>query len=378
MRFVLLSADAHARSLARTIEQSDDHEVVLRADLAELSTARDDYDTAMIGFQPDSAKLLSAIRLLIAERKPIVLSHPVNLSVMAHYEIEMMAAEADAVIVPIWPLQRHAAFDETLADDESLGAGSGQVLSSAAGRQIRVSRSTTEQSHEGLLRLFSQDMASLRPFVGDLTSVVGLCPPGGKVLLPLNVQMKSKSGMLVQWSATAAANDIAETMTIDGTSGGAMLVLSPIASNQAVTESEGRKVYEVGAVLPVSVDALVDDLRRNGLESRRWESVTRSLELAEALEKSVRKGRLVQLSYENRGEVSAFKGTMASAGCALLVAVPVLLLVSAGLAWLARRQGWMRLADVLQWLPQGLLLLLVAFLLIQLLRFLIPATKEDD
>jgi hypothetical protein len=379
MKFLLINADPHVLSLARAIEQDEKHEITQRADIADLATAAGDYDAAVVGFQTDPAKLLSAIRLLVAERKPVVLSHPVNLSVMVHYEIEMLAADADAVVITTWPLRNHPAFDETLGSDGHGAAASGQGTSSAAGRQITVSRLTREQSQEGILRLFAQDMAGLRPFVGDLTSLVGLCPSGnGKVTLPINVQMTSTGGTLVQWSAAPAADDSAETMTIDGVLGGAVLVLSPATSPPAVPETGGRKVYEYDAAAAASIDALVKELGCGGFDHRGWETVTRSLELAEALEKSVRKGRLVQLSYESRGEVSAFKGTMASAGCALLVAAPLLLLVAAGLVWLARQQGWMRLAAALQWLPHGLLLLLVGFLLIQLLRFLIPSTKEGD
>ncbi len=379
MRFLLLRTDAHVLPLVRAIQRSETHEVVHRADLADSVAAADDFDAAIVGFQPDAAKLLSAVRWLIEQRKPIVLSHPVNLSVMAHYEIEMLAVEADAVIVPTWPLQRYAAFAETLASVASSGSNSRQITSPAAGRQIRVSRSTSEQSHEGILRLFAQDMASLRPFVGDLTNVVGLCSPGGgKAALPINVQMTSKTGTLVQWSASPSGQESAETITIDSAAGGATLVLSPASSQRTAAGSGGRRIYEYDTESAMSIDKLVDDLQSAGFDRRRWEDITRSLELAEALEKSVRKGRLVQLSYESRGEVSAFKATMVSAGCALLVAAPVLLLVSAGLVWLARKQGWTRLAAVLQWLPQGLLLLLVGFLLIQLLRFLIPGRKEDD
>ncbi|MFP6610814.1 MAG: hypothetical protein VB835_00775, partial [Pirellulales bacterium] len=109
----------------------------------------------------------------------------------------------------------------------------------------------------------------------------------------------------------------------------------------------------------------------------RWDDATRSLELAEALEKSLKKKRLVHLNYEGRGEANAFKGTMASLGCALLCGGMLLMIVTAVLSRVAEVQQWGGVSSALSVIPYLLLATLVIFLLVQLLRFVIPVKSGD-
>ena len=110
-----------------------------------------------------------------------------------------------------------------------------------------------------------------------------------------------------------------------------------------------------------------------------WRSATGSVELSEALLKSLNKGRTIQVKKEQQSESDAFKGMMASVGCGLLIAVTLLFLIAVGAIQLLEIRGGGDMAKVLlSKTPHVLLFVLVAFLLLQLLRFVIPDQHDDS
>jgi predicted dehydrogenase len=87
-----------------------------------------------------------------------------------------------------------------------------------------------------------------------------------------------------------------------------------------------------------------------------WQDEVRCLELDDAARRGVEKRRASTLDYQEANEEVGFKGTMTLAGCGLLWAVFLLLIVS-------------RFVPLVGWL---MFPLLVIFLGLQLLRFVIP------
>jgi hypothetical protein len=88
---------------------------------------------------------------------------------------------------------------------------------------------------------------------------------------------------------------------------------------------------------------------------------TRAMEVAEGVARSLRRGRTVELHYEEISEAGTFKSVMTSLGCLILLAVLVVLPVA--LAGPALGLRWT--IDLAYLIPPLLLL----FLLLQLLRF---------
>jgi xanthosine utilization system XapX-like protein len=97
-----------------------------------------------------------------------------------------------------------------------------------------------------------------------------------------------------------------------------------------------------------------------------WQDATRCLELCEAVQRSVKRRRVVPLHYEEFTEASNFKGTMAALGCGVLV-----LVVGVLVALLAFRVP-LRWPVLLVILP-----LLAIFLGLQLLRWLVPKEEKS-
>jgi myo-inositol 2-dehydrogenase/D-chiro-inositol 1-dehydrogenase len=100
-----------------------------------------------------------------------------------------------------------------------------------------------------------------------------------------------------------------------------------------------------------------------------WNDAARTVELADAIDRSLAKGRTIDLHQEEFSDVGTFKGTMASAGCGLLVVGLILVVVVALVHTLAAQAGWNRLARMLDGWPYLMLVVFGIFLLLQLLVF---------
>ena len=99
-----------------------------------------------------------------------------------------------------------------------------------------------------------------------------------------------------------------------------------------------------------------------------WTDAVRSVELVEAVERSLRRGKQVELRWDDNPEESNFKSTMTALGCGLLVFGLVAIVAAAvgqkvaeklGFVWLAARLGewpWWLLG-----IPLPIILLLALF-----------------
>jgi hypothetical protein len=97
------------------------------------------------------------------------------------------------------------------------------------------------------------------------------------------------------------------------------------------------------------------------------------MEIADSIEISLRRGRMIDIHSQQLTEHLAFKGTMAAAGCGvLLVLAPLMLAVG----WIAGQFG----VPVASYWPHALLVLLAAFLGLQLLPKLLygPLPEEQQ
>jgi hypothetical protein len=93
----------------------------------------------------------------------------------------------------------------------------------------------------------------------------------------------------------------------------------------------------------------------------RWSAACRAAELAEAAQQSLRRGRTIQLHYEEHSEQQTFKSVMAAGGCLLLMGLLLMLGIVAvvdAIAGPVRKNLWFRLWPVYVFAPIALFLLL--------------------
>jgi predicted dehydrogenase len=91
-----------------------------------------------------------------------------------------------------------------------------------------------------------------------------------------------------------------------------------------------------------------------------WQDAVRAAELDDAARRSLQRHRVSTLEYPTSTEEVGFKGTMTLVGCSLIWGIILLAVLSAWLPWL----GW------------AILPLLAVFLVLQLLRWIVPKTPQ--
>jgi hypothetical protein len=93
-----------------------------------------------------------------------------------------------------------------------------------------------------------------------------------------------------------------------------------------------------------------------------WQTAVRCQELNDAARRSVNRRRVSTLEYPEASEAVGFKGTMTMIGCGLLWGILLLLILS---VWFPQL-GW------------AIVPVLIFFLGLQLLRWLVPAPRQED
>jgi hypothetical protein len=143
-------------------------------------------------------------------------------------------------------------------------------------------------------------------------------------------------------------------------------------------DHEDRQVLQchdpAGAAVEQLAAALADADAESGAARSTWDAATRAMEVVDAVELSLEKGRTIDVYQQQLTERLAFRGTMAAAGCGLLLlgfvaAVLVTLLGGA--------EGAVGHRLLPAW-PLVLLALLALFLVMQAIPLLVQKRKGND
>jgi len=369
MNVAILGDSPFLRQLTAEYAESRDHRVVYSQPTWEnfdLGALRDlSVETLVLGVPEDDARLLRVIESIKAFEGTTLLIHPLTNAVFTAYEVERLAGDAVGKIVPLLPLlcspMARALQQAIVGIGENLFTGLGQI------ERVEMERVLETGEEQAVFEAFTQDATLLSLAVGPMNEIVAMRL--GDEPIPLNVQCASRSGGLVRWSALRSfQDDAAAHLRIEGSVGRCELRLD--ASGQwAVKAADGEQTFPVDKLMTQC--ATVSDSPAD------WRAVTHSLEVREAAEKSLKRGRLVRLNLDGRGERTAFKGTMASLGCGLLLGGLFLMIVSAFILSFSDAAGLGKFTHWISKLPWVLAGLMLLFLLIQLFALVIPRGGED-
>ena len=105
-----------------------------------------------------------------------------------------------------------------------------------------------------------------------------------------------------------------------------------------------------------------------------WEAATRSMEVVDAIELSLQKGRTIEVFQQHLTEQLAFRGTMAALGCGLLL---IVFLAAFGVALLGGAEGILEKKIAPGW-PLLLLAVLAFFLFLQAIPMLAQKSKKQE
>lgn len=303
------------------------------------------------------------LRKLIQAAVPLVVIPPVCEAIVG-FELEMIRRDVKAVVVPALTEPLHAALDD-LANWLSPKAG---VLGNI--ELIRMERALPLRRRLDVLSAFVGDAEVLRRLVGPLRR---LTASGGKAegeekpsLANVVVQAEGESGLAVRWSPVAPENFSGARLTVEGGEGRLTLHM-PLDGNWELAGPGIERSYE-RLDSAVVFEELEQAISQESAPRITWLDACRAVEAAEAIDRSLGRGRTIELYNEEHSEESSFKGIMAAGGCLILLAT-LAIFIGAGVLTVLLPPAKGSGGSYWGWLQACLLVPLGLFLAVQLLSF---------
>jgi myo-inositol 2-dehydrogenase/D-chiro-inositol 1-dehydrogenase len=391
MKLGLLGADPDALSLAREAAESGRHELVWACDLGaaepyvrgiapraaisdqwELLLVDGGIDALIVARDEDEERRADQMRKLVQARLPLLVTHPVHSSMLVYYELDMIRRESGGILIPYLPARYHPAIEQLqrLLDPASREA---QAAPLGSVEQMIVDRTLVERREGAVLRQFAADVDLVSLLCGEMNKVSAMAPAGDNAYQSLGVQLSGPGPALARWSVSPV-DDVPGARITLLTRRGKTSLWMPAESDQWRLELPGGNQAGAGENQPWrperrALEAL-EAAVGGGPAAPDWLEAARDVELAEAIQRSLKKGRTIELHNEDYTEQATFKGTMTSLGCGVLMVALVMLPVAAvaaklGFPW-ARYWAWILLA------------LLALFLALQGLRRVFPPEEKAD
>ncbi len=338
-------------------------------------------DAVLVGGQGHAA----AVRTLVQVGRPLVLSQPVELSMLWAWELEMIRQDVGGVVVPILPARLHPFIAELRQVVEGSMAGGGDL---GTLETVELDRRLPDRRRESVLENLSRDADLVRVIVGEPEKLSAFGVAADAVTWnSLTVGFSGPTLIPVRWQVSAGA-EAALGITLRGSSG-AVSVTIPDDQGQSWTWVDGRN----DRAEPVRWDAgqaILDVLERalghppaaepddNTVSPAAWADAARGIELAETVPRSLARGRAIDLHREEFSELGTFRGTMASLGCGLILAALLLVIAAAILGGVAKAIGWEFGERVAAAWPFVAIVVLAGFLLLQLLPTLVAGGRRHE
>jgi len=356
MKLALLAADAAILQVAESA-RSQGHQVFDASDGSALA------DAYLVGSSADE-RVIDELRHLIQAGMPALVAHPFSNSMLVYYELDMIRRETECSLVPFIPGAWHPAVDRMA---ELVEAGESSPIGSV--EQVIFERSLGDRGKALVVEHFARDVAVLRRVRGDITRLGAMgSPDAASPYGNLGVQMVGPGATVARWSVGPIEDEPSARLTAIGTSGKAVLHMPcdttrwRLEIRSAGGQREESFAYSAGSE---ALERLHQAISGHPVAPD-WADAARCVELAETIERSLLKGRTIELHREDFSDVGTFKGFMTSLGCGLLIAALLLIFLALIVQKIAEKAGWVRLAAFLGFWPYLLLAIFAVFLLLQL------------
>ena len=288
---------------------------------------------------------------------PVLCLHPPGPNADPYYHVALSRAETGAVVVPDLPARLHPGVAPLAKALREGSPGTSKLLRYEA----------TVARGEPLVGVaFARAVDMVRSIMGEVEAVNATGDPTGSAPTDrLVVQLRGPRGRRAEVRLEAGPSPTARlavasaegSLTLEFSAdfvGGSTLIRRSTAGSEVPTD---LGIWDAKAALLRAFAAAErgEDARPNLLDG------TRAMEVMEAAERSLRKGRTIDMIYEEMSEAGNFKSVMASTGCAVLLGTMFLYIASRmgpaiGLNW----------TEYLAWLIPPTLILFVAAQLLRL------------
>src|SRR5262245_49240406 len=377
---------AELRSFAHQVRLNESWEGLVLGSAADaVIVGRGGKDAAAEAGIDPAERRADQLRKLVQAAVPMIVVCPACEAIVG-FEIEMIRRDTKALVIPYVPFVSHESIDRLsewlLQENESLV---GKI------EQIVLEREQADRSREAVLMRLARDAALLREFIGTIQTVsasgppaaVGRDPLGPKSKEPpsltnLSVNLGGDLGITARWSVAPLSNHELGRLTIIGYRGKAVLTM-PAIGDWSLQLPDGSVSTEPANIADDAECAFSWLTRANEsnefYDPDSWLAACHDQEVAEAVDRSIARGRTIELFNEQHTEEDSFKGVMAIGGCLLLVMALGVLFVAVvveGLRLPMRSWPLWRL-----W-PFYLLVPIVAFLLLQLLQLVVKREHRSE
>jgi myo-inositol 2-dehydrogenase/D-chiro-inositol 1-dehydrogenase len=328
-------------------------------------------DLAVVG--GPLAHRAEALRRAAAEGLAILCIHPPGADSEAYYQVALSKSETGAVVVPVLPLRLHPGVVRL---QQSIATGDLGTI-----RGIRHESSANPADGDYARMVFSRMVDVVRTLIGEIDTLTASGdPPGEHPDTELVVQLRGALGRRAEIRIWSGGKESAR-LSVSGAHCSLALEYDPSFQEPArlVRRGEtpsGEQTNELESWDPLA--AIMETLSGH-LESRGPHALAeprpslddgiRAMEISEAVVRSLRRGRTIDLHYETISEESSFKSIMTSTGCVILMAA--LFILPLTLAGPALGFNWT--IYLAYFIPP----VLVVFAVCQILRFGIRGNPRD-
>jgi len=402
MKLAVLGTDADILQLAATA-RLDGHEIVWLGDVRaadaaaisrldpgltdraaqwELLLDSAKADAVLVGDGLASDELRAErVKRLATEAVPQLIIHPAFESVLPYYEVDMIRRETGAIVRHYNPVASHPITSE-LSEWVRMGHPIVGPI-----HQLTFERRVTDTSRTSVLAHLARDVELMAAAAGDVRRVSAIGPAMSDAnFAALQIQLASTHLTSLRWSVVSAAKaGTGFELTLVGERG-AVTLRGPLGTPgelhdawqlDAIGHGRDERLLDRHNAPLVAIQQLADATAAPNSELRAtmssWEAATRAMEVVDAVELSLQRGRTIEVYQQQLTERLAFRGTMAAIGCGLLlVAFAAILLVTV----LGGAEGRDRPLLIESW-PLALLAVLAFFLLLQGVPLLARKSRAD-
>lgn len=303
-------------------------------------------DAVLVGADGWTEGRADAVRALVQAGRTLLLSHPLVLSMLWYYELDMIRADSGARLIPFLPDRLHPFITRLRQRVEAGLAGTDPLGPVEA---ISMERRLADRSRPAVLAALAADVDLVRVLVGDpgrLSTLGGA--DADMAWSTLAVGFSGPDLVPVRWQVVRGGPPLGLRITLSHAHGTTSVEIPAdrgadpsVGSDSAWTwvgpPSESLAFDDGSVMLDVLHGATGDGA---GVPAAAWPDAARAVELAETVPRSLAKGRAVDLHQEEFSELGTFRGTMASLGCGLVLAALFVVVLATLVGGIAREAGW--------------------------------------
>lgn len=405
MRFALFGTDPAALAVARAVATLPGHELTRLVGRPQPGTPAfganlrycrsweellSDTEVEAVIVTGDGDEKQQAVRQLVVAGKSVLLLPALTQPAPFFYELSLLEAESPGSLFPLLGLRGHPLILKLRR--LILQNGMGRL------RHVRLERKMAPTAAAAGSLLTEADLA--QALLRDADILRTLCGAYDQVTASRSgdaaqgyslatVTLAGSAAPQAVWTAAATAGQKEWRLTLEGEGGTALLEGDPEhawfrlslnpggqpATSEDCSDDAGRWLVETFAA-SAGDGRLPDDGSVPESEARSgislWEELARGVELVEAVERSVRRRRTIDVYFETPSERGLFKTQMTAVGCCLLFLTPAAIVVYLAVAASIEFPPLVKkMLVALLFLPLGI------FLALQLLLFVSrPATRD--